>query len=336
MKNILFVRAAIAAALVVVSAVGASAQNSDAIGIRAQGMGGAFTAVADDATAAWWNPGGLAAGAYLNTIIEAGTQRQPAPEGAVPAWQSGSRGFSVAYPALALSYYRLRVSEIQPISSIAGGTAGRQDQGSADIRLRSLVLSQFGATVGQSLGNHLVVASTLKLVRGSVAMDVRPADGASLDAAADLNGSTEMHAGLDLGAMARFGPARVGLMVRNARETTFGEGEQAITLDRHLRAGVAVSSRSNLATAAADVDLTTTVLPTGKERRVAAGVEGWAPSRRIGLRGGVSLNTIDDARVSVSGGVSAAVRKGTFVDVAAAVGSDESRRGWGFALRVTF
>jgi len=336
MKNIWFVRAAIAAALVVVSAVRAPAQISEAIGIRAQGMGGAFTAVADDATAAWWNPGGLAAGAYFNTIIETSSQRQPAPESAIPAWKSGARGFSIAYPALALSYYRLRVSEIQSIASTAGGTAGRQDQASGDIRLRSLVLSQFGATVGQSLGNHLVVASTLKLVRGSVATDVRPASGASLDAAADLDGRTEMHAGLDIGAMAKFGPARVGLMVRNVRETTFGDGEQAITLDRHLRAGVAVSSRSNLATAAADVDLTTTMLPTGEERRVAAGVEGWGPSRRIGLRAGMSLNTIGAARVSVSGGASAAVRTGTFVDVAAAVGSDESRRGWGFALRVTF
>jgi hypothetical protein len=336
MKNILLVRAAIAAALVVVSAVRAPAQISEAVGIRAQGMGGAFTAVADDATAAWWNPGGLAAGANFNTIIETSSQRQPASKSAVPAWQSGARGFAIAYPALALSYYRLRVSEIQPLASTAGASAGRQDQGSADIRLRSLVLSQFGATVGQSLGNHLVVASTLKLVRGSVATDVRPASAASLDAAADLDGTTEMHAGLDVGAMAKFGPARVGLMVRNARETTFGDGEKAITLDRHVRAGVAVSSRSNLATAAADVDLTTTMLPTGEERRVAAGVEGWGPTRRIGVRAGMSLNTIGDARVSVSGGVSAAVRTGTFVDVAAAVGSDESRRGWGLAFRVTF
>src|SRR2546425_6916455 len=117
MTNILLVRAAIAAALVLVSAVGASAQTSEAIGIRAQGMGGAFTAVADDATAAWWNPGGLAAGASFNTIIEAGSQRQPASESAVPAWQRGARGFSIAYPALALSYYRLRVSEIQPLAS---------------------------------------------------------------------------------------------------------------------------------------------------------------------------------------------------------------------------
>jgi hypothetical protein len=298
MKNILFVRAASAAALVAVCAAGASAQTSDAIGIRAQGMGGAFTAVADDATAAWWNPGGLATGAYFNSIVETGSHRQPASDGAVPAWQSGSRGVSVAYPALALSYYRLKVSEIQTSRSTAGGLASRQDEGSPDIRLRSLVFSQFGATVGQSLGNHLVVASTVKLIRGSVALDVRPAAGASLDAAEDLTGRAEMHPGLDLGALAKFGPARIGLMVRNASETTFGDGEQAVTLDRHVRAGFALSSRSNLATVAADLDLTKTVLPTGEERRVAAGVEVWAPSRRIGLRGGVSSNTIDAARVS--------------------------------------
>ena len=336
MNNILLVRTAMTAALVAVSAVGASAQTSEAIGVRAQGMGGAFTAVADDATAAWWNPSGLAAGAYFNSIIEIGSQRQPASEGAVPAWKSGTRGFSIAYPALGLSYYRLRVSEIQPITSAGGGAGGRQDQGSADIGLRSLVVSQFGVTVGQSLGNHVVVASTLKLLRGSVATDVRPAAGASIDAAADLDGRTETHPGLDLGAMAKLGLARVGFMVRNAKKTTFGEGEQAITMDRRLRAGVAFSSRSNLTTVAADVDLTKTMLPTGEERRVAAGVEAWGATRRIGLRTGVSLNTLADARVSVGVGVSAALRSGTFLDVAATVGPDESRRGWALALRVTF
>src|SRR2546427_13190569 len=119
MKNIWLMRAAIAAALVVVSAVRAPAQISEAVGIRAQGMGGAFTAVADDATAAWWNPGGLAAGASFNTIIEAGSQRQPASESAVPAWQRGARGISIAYPALALSDYRLRFSGIQAVGSTA-------------------------------------------------------------------------------------------------------------------------------------------------------------------------------------------------------------------------
>ena len=136
--------------------------------------------------------------------------------------------------------------------------------------------------------------------------------------------------------MAKFGPVRMGLMVRNAREATFGEGDDAMALERHWRAGIALGSRSSLVTVAADMDLTTTLLPTGESRRFAAGGEAWTAMRRIGLRGGVNLNTIGEARPSVSGGVSAAVRSRTFVDVSGTVGSDETQRGWGFALRVTF
>lgn len=314
----------------------AHAQPSDAIGIRAQGMGGAFTAVADDATAAWWNPGGLAAGAYFSAILETATQRQPTAETAVPAWKTGTRGFSVAYPALALSYYRLRVSGIEPSGTTAGGSAGRQDGGSADVRLSSLVVSQYGVTVGQSMGNHLVVASTLKVVRAGVGREVRSGDSASLDAADELEIDSETHPGLDVGAMAKFGTARIGLMVRNARESTFGTGDLAVTLDLHVRAGVALSAPSGRVTVAGDVDLMKTTTTTGEERRWAAGAEVWAPARWIGVRGGVSASTIGEARPTASGGVSVAFRQGTFMDVAAMIGSDEARRGWGLALRVTF
>ena len=37
----------------------ALAQPYESLGVRALGMGGAFVAVADDATAAYWNPAGL-------------------------------------------------------------------------------------------------------------------------------------------------------------------------------------------------------------------------------------------------------------------------------------
>jgi hypothetical protein len=336
MKSTWLARAAIAAALVVVCADGARAQTSEDVGIRAHGMGGAFTAVADDATAAWWNPAGLAAGAYFNAVIESATRRDPAADGVVPAWESSTRGFSIAYPALALSYYRLKVSEIEPVSSIGGAGPGRQDEGSSNVRLSSFVLNQFGVTVGQSLGNHLVVASTVKLMRGGVGLAVRQASGTTLDAAGDLDRQSEMHPGLDVGALSKFGPLRLGVMVRNAKEATFGEGGQAIELDRHVRAGVALISRSNLTTVAVDLDLTKTELPTGESRRFAAGAEAWGATRKIGIRGGVSVNTIGDARPSASGGVSAALRSGTFLDVAATAGSDETQRGWGFALRVTF
>src|SRR6266536_3676334 len=107
----------------------AYAQVPESIGIRAQGMAGAFTAIADDATATWWNPAGLATGAYFNLILETSSQREPVDDKAVPGWRAGSRGFAVAYPALGLSYYRLRISDIESAGSTVSDAASRQDQG---------------------------------------------------------------------------------------------------------------------------------------------------------------------------------------------------------------
>ena len=46
----------------------ALAQAEAPVGVRAAGMGGAFTAVADDASAVFWNPGGLASGAFFSVV----------------------------------------------------------------------------------------------------------------------------------------------------------------------------------------------------------------------------------------------------------------------------
>ena len=40
-------------------AAAAGAQSFETVGTRAQGMGGAFVGVADDASAVYWNPAGL-------------------------------------------------------------------------------------------------------------------------------------------------------------------------------------------------------------------------------------------------------------------------------------
>jgi len=346
MRNIVVVRAALAVAFVVVSVEAAHAQIYEAIGIRAQGMGGAFVAVADDATATWWNPAGLAGGAFVNTVIEYGTAQDPRlatdPNGvALPAWRSSTRGVSIAYPALGLSYYRLQVSQIQPIAAIGGDLLSRQDPGRAPVLETSLVLQQFGATVGQSVGDHLVIGSTLKLVRGGSASVSAVASEATLDQAAGLGTSTETHADLDLGAMARFGVVSVGAAVKNVREPSFGSGDARIDLRRQARVGVAAMSRKRRGTVstisvAADADLTRTAMATGDVRHVAAGVEGWLFGRSLGLRGGVSANTIGAARPAAGAGVSLALRPGTYVDGQATFGSDQSRKGWGVDFRVTF
>ena len=78
-------------------------------------------------------------------------------------------------------------------------------------------------------------------------------------------------------------------------------------------------------------------MATGDVRHVAAGVEGWVFSGSLGLRAGVSANTIGDG--TAGGGraaLSLALRKGTYVDSQATFGSDQSRKGWGLDLRVTF
>lgn len=322
----------------------ARAQSFESIGIRAQGMGGAFVAVADDATASWWNPAGVARGAYFSAILEFDTTRQPDIERdslgrPVPAWRASVRAFSASYPALALSYYRLKISEMRPTDPIGGGPAGRQDPGGGEVRLRSLGLIQFGATVDQSIGDHLVVGSTLKLVRGTVGLGVASGRGATLAAAGDVEGAGEIRGDLDVGALVTFGAARLGMTIKNVTRPGFGAGDDRFVLPRQVRSGVALrigGGRTGEVTVAADADLTTTPTATSDSRRVAAGVEAWTRSRRFGVRGGVSADTIGGTGPSVAGGVSVAIRSGTFFDGYRAVGADGARQGWGVGLRVTY
>ena len=278
------------------------AQSADMVGVRALGMGGAFTAVADDATATWWNPAGLAGGAFFSAIIE---YAHP-----IDRPGEGLRAVSLGFPALGISYYRVPTTELRPSIATVGPVGSREDEGS---------LSVFSATVGQSIGNHLVLGSTVKV----------------------LNALEDTEGGLDLGAMVMFGKMRAGLMVRNVTEPEFGSGAVVRKARRTARAGAAFTTGTRGAigdaTFAFDADLVKTPTVRGEERRMAAGGEFWMFTRRVGLRGGISASTIDERRWTPSGGVSAAIRQGTFVDAEFTDGeADEGRRGWAIALRVTF
>jgi hypothetical protein len=295
-----FAWAFLALLLPVFSAREASAQTTDVIGVRAQGMAGAFTAVADDATAGWWNPAGLAGGAFFNGTIEYGRPDRSTDE--------TMKGVAAAYPALGISYYRLPVSQIRVVTSTVADAGSRKDQG---------VLSLYGATVGQSLGEHLVIGSTLKLLHAG-----------------------ETHTDLDIGVMATFGPARIGATLRNVFEPSFGSGADAFTLQRHARAGFALTSGKRgvigSATLGVDADLTREQTIRGEERFLAVGGEAWAGQRSLAIRGGLRRNMVGVGETLLTGGVSAAVRQSTFVDAYVSTGSDDVRHGWGAALRVTF
>ena len=278
----------------------ATAQIYESIGIRAQGMGGAFVAVSDDATTTWWNPAGLAGGGFFNAILE--SDRVDDPTG------TRARAFALNVPSLGLSYYRLALNGMRPPAPTGSATASREDQG---------VLSQFGATVGQSVGPHLILGSTLKLVHAL----------------------GETRTDLDTGAMAALGRVRLGVAAKNLRKPEFSEGGRRIELPRQVRAGASVRAGSpNRAEiiGAVDADLTTTPTAVGDERHLATGVEAWLANRSVGLRAGVGMNTIGESRRSGSVGVSVGLRGSSYIDGQLTRGSDRARNGWGFALRVTF
>lgn len=296
--------ASVVSFLVMSAAVVASAQTFESVGIRAQGMGGAFVAVANDATATWWNPAGIAAGPFFNTVVEYGQPPTP-PDTSVT-------GLAFGFPALGLSYYRLPINQMRLAISTGTGAASREDEGA---------LSVFGATSGQSLGNHLVLASTLKLVSA---------------------GETDVD--VDAGAIVRFGVTRLGVVVRNISKPSFETEGGLLELERQARVGAAILGRSpggiNEMSLAFDADLITVATRGGDVRHVAGGVDVLTFGKKLGLRVGASANTIGERRSAFSGGVSVVVAAGGYVasylDAQYTGGSDESKRGWGVGLRVTY
>ncbi len=326
----------------------AGAQMYEIVGTRAQGMAGAFVAVADDATATWWNPAGIGMGALLGVSLEHTDRQAPAGDvGVGPAAEQGVNGFALTVPSLGLSYYRLRISEIAPLlAPTASSGAGRETEGAAT--LRTMVLNQFGATFGQSLGSHLVLASTVRLLQGGRAsgatlVTASGAVGAAdsvFDEADDLEIDGEFAVDLDLGVIARVGGLRLGGSLRHLREPTFGEGATAFLLERQARVGAAwMGGQHGLVSAwtvAFDTDVTETPTVLGPARHMAGGGELWLWNRRIGVRGGYSANTVGAQGKATSVGLSLAPRATFFIDGALTRGEDDTLEGWAAALRLTF
>jgi hypothetical protein len=304
-------------------------------------MAGAFVAVADDATLTWWNPAGLALTPFLSAAFLRGNVSEPGrPAPDAPAGRTSGGGFAFALPSLGLSYYRLRISEIAPDPSTEGVGGNRQDPEAVPAALRLAALSVFGATVGQSIGSHLVLGTTVKIVRGGRAIGRGSAAAdALLDAADDLDVDAETRADLDIGLMAVAGPVRVGLSAKNLRRPRFGDGDSAYVLERQARVGLAVTNRPNSPmglVAAFDADFTRTATAVGDVRHLAVGGEAWLFQRHVGVRAGVSGNTVGARRPAASAGFSIMPVGGLYIDASRTVGSDDSLRGWGASARLTF
>jgi F plasmid transfer operon, TraF, protein len=307
----------------------ASAQTFEAVGTRAAGMAGAFVAVADDSSAVYWNPGGLAAGAYFSLLLDVSGDRA-LPDGDPHAGSCSSTLLALGMPALGLSYYRLRATTLGPAD------------GSQFASLQNLVTHHGGVTVVQSLTDNIAVGTTLKLVRGIAAAGVAPLDDREdlLDIADDLSGASSTRFDADLGVMATFGAFKAGLAVRNVTEPGFdlpGDSDE-LTLKRQTRAGVSYAGVQGLLVAL-DVDVERARGSLGEVRNLAAGGE-FGLSRRVVVRSGVRFNTLGDqpgGHAPVVGvGGSYAVRASVLIDGQATLGSDAGDRGWGIGARFTF
>lgn len=332
--------AAAALALSVLSAPWAHAQEGP--GTRAAGMGGAFVAVADDASAVYWNPAGLASGPLFNFQIDYGRGERTPGEPSDPdarGLRHSTQFIGMGLPPLGVSYYRLsQVRAVAPSPAVAGDI-GREDGG---LLARRLTTSNFGLTLLQSVGGGLAVGTTLKLVRGTLANGT--VSGASwteiLDRAGDVEGEGRTKADLDVGVMLNTGQLRLGLVARNLRQPNFapdGVDDPDARLDRQVRLGAAWGASwpgNSPLVVSFDADLTRTPAIDGERRDIAAGAEAWLFQRWLGVRGGWRGSTVGERRPVGTAGLSVAVTHGIYVD--AYLGRGDHERTWSVGGRFTY
>lgn len=306
--------------------VQASAQSLDTIGARAQGMGGAFVGVADDASAVYWNPAGLAGGAYFSLVVD-GNEAEAIPDGVPNASARSGWLLALSTPALGLSYARLQTTLVRPAIGIPESS-----------HVESLLTHYVGFTLVQSIIDQLAVGATVKLVRGiAAAANVPGNDRERLLDNVDLIGHGSTKFDLDIGVMAVASFGRAGLTVRNVTEPSFetGTGDE-LSSQRQMRAGGSVILLPNWKLAG-DVDLLETDGPFGDLREVSLGTEAQV-TRRLTARAGTRFNTAGDIGGSpaLSVGGSFAVMGSVQIDGQYTGGSDKALHGWGIAGRVVF
>jgi hypothetical protein len=326
--------------LFVVIAVEARAQTVESVGTRALGMGGAFVAVANDSTATWWNPAGIAAGPFLDLGLG---RALTSVSDELPARRDTTSWFTAATPPFGFSYYRLRLTAADAFDPTGGAAGDRQDR-HAGAPVRSLAATQVGVTLAHTLMTGVHVGTTLKYVRGTVRTGsedatLHPED--LLDTGDDLDGGDAHDAfDFDVGVHATAGAISVGAVVRNVLEPGFADATGlTMTLPLQVRVGAAFDGErvgTLPLTVAVDADVRSYVTATGDRRVVAVGAERWFASRRLAVRVGGRFNTVGAGDRTGTGGVSVALRAGLYIDGYAARGGDADERGWGVTVRVSF
>ena len=321
-----------------------AAQGFELVGARPRAMGGAFVAVADDASATWWNPAGLPATLIFDGVADLGALNSIPDRPIEDAGTAGKQHAALvaaAFPVAALSYTRVHQWRLEPVPT--AGPSGSRQEGGRFPTARSLLTQHFGVSLAQSLGDAVVVGMTARLVRGGVSSAAVGGGGIgeAFDRAADASRDAAIRGDVDAGVLVRLARVRLGLSARNLTSPTFsGDDGEVWRLGRRVRAGVALVADADRAgrqlwVIAADADLTRDDQVAGSWRGIGAGVERWLAGRRVAVRGGLEASTAGSARPAATGGVSVAVPGGFFLELAAIAGA-ERRRGWGLSAHVMF
>jgi len=316
----------------------ALAQQFEIVGTRAAGMGGAFVAVADDSSATYWNPAGLALGHMFSLVVDRKVTDLEAASLDDPSRHDRASLITLGMPALGLTHYQLRTTSVTPADTRLFQFPQGGETPVRVVRLDKLTAYHTGVTLVQSIVQGVAVGTTLKVVHGDLASSVVP-DGdrdERLDAAAALTTEGTNKFDADIGVMAGGGRLKLGFTIRNLTEPSFtitGTSD-TMRLQRQMRAGVAVNVAEGWSVAS-DFDLTENGPVETPVRTWAAGTEGRL-TRQIFVRSGFHLNTTGKARPSLSAGGSYAVRSAMFIDGQATWGGENGDRGWGVATRIVY
>lgn len=303
-------------------------------------MGGAFVAVANDSSATWWNPAALADGPFLDLALARTTTEITE---ALPARRDRISSFALGTPPIGASYYRLRITDIQPIDPTGAGSANREDR-RVGVPVRSLSGRQFGVTIPHTLLTGVHAGTTLKYVRGTVRTELAEPEAVVLPPSELIErgealdgGDGENHFDIDIGLLATAGAVRLGLSARNMLEPEFAGG--AFVLSRQVRFGAAFDAArlpGTPLTLAVDADIVSYATGSGDRRVVAIGAEQWLLARRLGIRGGARFNTVGAEDRAATVGASVSLRSGFYLDGHVVRGGASDERGWGVASRVSF
>jgi hypothetical protein len=332
---------------IVLLGVTAAAEAQAPLGTRAAGLAGAFVGVADDASAVYWNPAGLATGAivrFLATFSDDITAPDDAQD--VTGEQLTGRMVGLSALPIGIAYYRSGVYGTTRVSEVTGLQSREEVRRS----VHALTTSTVGVSLLHSLTEYIVVGATPKVTWGSAlggeATGLSINEG--LDAARDLDGPVTTVFDIDAAAMIAVQRVRLGVVARNLTTPSFpgprqgadgqADGGEEIEISREVRIGAAWGSQwpgHSRVIVSIDGDLTSRATPFGDRRDVAAGVETWWLDRRLGLRGGIRGSTVGETRGAVAAGISGGLTPGMMLEAHVLFGQF-GERGWSIGVRAGF